>query len=176
MAATRVADGPITFEAVIVPHRSLGRRGLRWLSGVLFALNAGVAAGLWLVGAWPAIGFIGGEIVLAIWLLHRHAMGARSSEMLLLSDAGLRVVQVSERGLRSERELPCGWLRASLDERPGRTPALLVRSRGEAVEIGAALGEMEKRQLALALQDALARQRHPVFDNPQLRDREPQPL
>jgi hypothetical protein len=38
------------------------------------------------------------------------------------------------------------------------------------MEVGAALGEAEKRQLATALLQALERQRNPLFDNPQLRD------
>jgi hypothetical protein len=38
------------------------------------------------------------------------------------------------------------------------------------VEVGASLGEHEKRDLAEALRDALDRWRHPRFDNPQLRE------
>jgi DNA-directed RNA polymerase subunit L len=37
------------------------------------------------------------------------------------------------------------------------------------VEVAAALGEAEKRDLANALTEALYRVKHPVFDNPQLR-------
>ncbi len=160
----------MTFEAVIVPHRSLGRRGLLVLMGVLGALSGGVATGLWLVGAWPAVGFTGIEAGLAIWLLRRHAQGARSSEMLFLSDAGLRVTRVDGRGRRSEQVLPTAWLRAAIEDRPGRTPALVLRGNRWSLEVAASLGEDEKRSLATALDGALQRHHHPVFDNEQLRE------
>ena len=94
-------------------------------------------------------------------------------EMLLLSDQALTVVTIDAAGRRTERTLLVGWLRSSLDERPGRTPALVVRAAGVDVEIAASLGEDEKRALADALRLALDRQRHPTFDNPQLRDVSP---
>lgn len=170
MPNSTIADPAVTFEAAIVPHRSLSARGLRVLAAGLVLPSAGISLGLWLVGAWPVIGFTGLEAALAIWLVRRHALGARGSELLVLSDEGLHVVRVNAGGARSEHLVPPGWIRADLEERPGRTPALLVRSRGQDVEVAAALGEAEKRSLATALQEALRRQRAPVFDNPQLRD------
>jgi uncharacterized membrane protein len=166
-------DASVEFEAVIVPHRSLGRRGLRWLAACLMMLSGGVSFGLWLAGAWPVIGFCGLEIALAIWLLRRHALGARATEMLLLSARGLVVVSVDPSGRRSERTVPTAWLRACLEERPGRAPALILRATGVAVEVATSLGEDEKRALADALSGALERQRHPKFDNPQLQEVSP---
>jgi uncharacterized membrane protein len=57
-----------------------------------------------------------------------------------------------------------------LEEVPGRIPRLLLVSRALRCEIGAALGEAEKRDLAGALSTALHRLRNPIFDNPQLRE------
>ena len=89
--------------------------------------------------------------------------------MLLLSDEGLRVVRTDMAGRRVERRLQSAWLRAGLEERPGRVPALWLSDRGGRMEVGAELGEAEKRDLAAALAAALHRHRNPVFDNPQLR-------
>ena len=158
------------FEAVIVPHRSLSARGMRLLVGFICVLSGGVSAGLWLVGAWPAVGFYGAEIGLALLLLWWDARRVRASERLLLSDGGLRVVRTDARGRRRERVLQAAWLGVSLEERPGRVPALWLTNRGKRMEVGATLGEEEKRDLADALRAALQRWRHPVFDNPQLRD------
>ncbi|HYZ64495.1 MAG TPA: DUF2244 domain-containing protein [Acetobacteraceae bacterium] len=160
---------PVQFEAVIVPHRSLSPAGLRWVVGGLCALSAAVSTGLWLLGAWPVLGFTGIEILLAVWLIRRNAQGARATEMLLLSGAGLRILRTDRRGRRSERVLASYWLRAELEERPGRAPALFVQDRGARVEVGAELGEQEKRELAAALRQALERRRNPIFDNAQLR-------
>ena len=157
------------FEAVIIPHRSLTRAGLRWLVGVICLLSTLISLGVWYIGAWPVIGFDGAEIALALVLLRRNARASRASEMLLLSDEGLRVVRTDMAGRRVERRLQSAWLRAGLEERPGRVPALWLSDRGGRMEVGAELGEAEKRDLAAALAAALHRHRNPVFDNPQLR-------
>ncbi|GAC1348009.1 MAG: DUF2244 domain-containing protein [Acetobacteraceae bacterium] len=170
MASPDLPGPPPQFEAVIVPHRSLDPAGLRWVAGSLCVLSAVVSTGLWLVGAWPVIGFTGAEVALAVWLLRRNARGARASEMLLLSEAGLRIVRTDVAGRRRERRLDGYWVRTTLLERPGRAPALLVSDRRRRVEVGADLGEQEKRDLAEALRQALERHRHPDFDNPQLRE------
>ena len=157
------------FEAVIIPHRSLTRVGLRWLLGFICLLSTLISLGLWYVGAWPVIGFNGVEIALAVVLLRRNARASRASEMLLLSDEGLRVVRTDMAGRRVERRLQSAWLRAELEERAGRVPALWLSDRGGRMEVGAELGEAEKRDLAAALAAALHRHRNPMFDNPQLR-------
>ncbi len=164
-----ISHGTATFEAVIIPHRSLGPTGLRWVIAALAALSALVSVGLWLAGAWPVIGFTGLEVALAVWLLLRHAAIEGESEVLLLSDDGLRIIN-SRRGKRSELKVPVGWLRSSIEERPGRTPALMLRGGKVAIEVATSLGETEKRELAISLGEALSRQRNPVFDNLQLRE------
>lgn len=162
--------GSTVFEAMIVPHRSLSPGGMRVLVGFICVLSGGVSTGLWLVGAWPAVAFCGVEVGLAVALLRWDARRVRASEMLLLSDGGLRVVRTDARGRRSEQVLQAAWLGVTVEERPGRVPALWLTNRGRRMEVGATLGTDEKRDLAEALRAALQRWRHPVFDNPQLRD------
>ncbi len=140
------------------------------LLGFIVLVSSGVSIGLWFIGAWPAIGFNGAEIGLALLLLRRNARASRGSEMLLLSDDGLRIIRTDPAGQRTERTLQPAWLRANLEERPGRVPALWLANRGLRMEVGAELGEAEKRDLAEALNLALHRHRNPMFDNPQLRD------
>ncbi len=157
------------FEAVIVPHRSLSRRGLYGVIGLVSALSALVSLFCWRLGAWPVVGFNGAEVGFALLALNWHAASAaRTSEVLLLSEAGLRVVRAGAGG-PEERLLPVGWLRVVLEERRGRVPGLLVLAQGARLEVAQALGEEEKRSLAAALAGAIERLRHPVFDNPQLR-------
>lgn len=158
------------FEAVIVPHRSLSEAGLRRLLLVICAMcGASAAVFVWL-GAWPVGGFTGLELLLAAVLFRLNARAAKGSEMVLLTEAGLRVIRTSPDGVRRERTLPPAWLNMVLEDRPGRVPALVLVARDIRVEIGRDLGEVEKRDLADALGGALERMRHPRFDNPQLRD------
>ena len=157
------------FEAVIVPHRSLSPRGLAILMTVIGALCALIVLRFWLIGAWPVAGFGVAETGLAIYLLHLNASRARVSELILLSENALRIVRTDRRGRREERELPVGWLNATLEELPGRVPRLLLAARGLREEIATTLGEVEKRDLSAALRAALHRLHSPTFDNPQLR-------
>ena len=158
------------FETIIVPHRSLSPRGVRRLIGAICAACGITALGFVALGAWPVAGFTGIEIVLAALLLRLNAAGARASEMVILDGAGLRIVRTDRRGGRTERCLPASWLAVRLQDRPGRVPALLLTAHGQREEVGASLGEVEKRDLAAALQAAVRNWQNPRFDNPQLRD------
>lgn len=159
----------VLFEAVIVPHRSLSQTGLCLVLGAVLACCLASGTVFALAGAWPVGVFAGAELLLAGLLVRLHLRAARASEMLLLSPDGLRVVRTSPRGAVHSRTLPADWMTVRLEERPGRVPALLLLGHGLREEVGRALGEEAKRDLAEALAAALHRRRNPVFDNPQLR-------
>ena len=161
---------PPEFEAIITPHRSLSAAGLRRLVAVLLLMSASLSTGLWLIGAWPVVAFNGAEMLLALVLLHRNHTARRSTERLLLTGSELTVLRTDRAGRERRRVLDSAWLQAVVHERPGRTPALLLVERGHQLEVGAELGEAEKRDLAEALRAALFRSclRHPVFENPQI--------
>lgn len=166
-------SGPILFEAVCTPPRSLSRRGLR-LIGAAFATAAAVTGLLFaLLGAWPVLGFLGLEVVLVVGLLSANLRwSSRAVEMVVLTEDALRVIRTDGRGRREEARLEPYWTRveARREDGEGAIGALVLRQRGREVEIGRYLSEGEKRHLAEALTQALRRYRNPVFDNPQLRD------
>lgn len=161
------AEVPL-FEAVIVPHRSLSRRGLNLLLAAICILCTANAAAFVAIGAWPVAGFTGIEMLLAAFLFRLNALAAKGSELVLLTPSGMRVIRVTPQKRRSEVVLPPNWLAVDLRERPGRVPGLFLVCHGREEEIGRALGDEEKRDLARALTGALHAWRHPVFDNPQL--------
>lgn len=169
-AAAASSPGETLFQAVIVPHRSLSARQLKILIGVLAGASGCVMTIFWLLGAWPVIGFSGAEILLVIALLRMHAAGARAGELVLLTERELRLVRTDAKGRRREAVLDPTWLTVSIEERRGRVPALWLVARERRTELGASLGETEKRALAQSLAAALDRRRNPRFDNPQLRD------
>jgi uncharacterized membrane protein len=156
------------FEALIVPHRSLSSRTLAVLLGVLALLCCATTGVMVWRGAWPVAGFTGAELLLAAVLFRHNARGVRESELVLLSDAGLRIIRTDAKGRRRERVLPPAWLGVRLTDRPGRVPMLTLAARDLNEEVGRCLGEAEKRDLAAALEAALHRFRHPSFENPQL--------
>lgn len=163
-----MSDSPLLFQAHITPHRSLSPRGLRLLLIVICAMCSISAAVFVALGAWPVGGFTGVELLLAAFLFRLNARAARASELVMLTPDALRIIRTAPDGRRRETSLPPAWLNVRLDERQGRVPALVLATSGRESEIGAALGEAEKRDLAAALAEALYRFRNPVFDNPHL--------
>ena len=123
-----------------------------------------------MLGAWPVLPFGVLEVGLVVTMLTVNTRQARGSELLLLSETELRIVRTEPSGRRREKVLPSGWLNVWLEERDGRVPRLLLTRNDVNEEIGAALGEAEKRDLAACLSRALHRVRNPVFDNVQLRE------
>lgn len=163
MTMTSDMPGTILFEALIVPHRSLSAAGRRWLMLAMAGLCGLVGLRFWFLGAWPVIGFCGLEGAAAIVLIDLNARRARGRELVMLSADTLRVVRTAPSGKRSETTLSSAWLNVVLEEANGKVPRLLLGVRAQRVEVGAALGEAEKRDLAAALRDALHRARNPVF-------------
>ncbi len=161
---------PCFFEAVIVPHRSLSRRGLWLLIGAIGGLSMISSTVFWLLGAWPVAGFNGVEITVAALLLRYNARAARANEVIMLSPTMLRIIRTAADGTRTEQSLPPGWLRVEVQERKGRVPGLYLAAHQMRVEVGASLGEPEKLSLAEGLRTALQDWRHPRFENPQLAD------
>ena len=158
----------LVFEAELRPHRSLSRRGVAIVLGCLGVVSLGVTTMFYLMGAWPIVGFNGGEVLLAAALLRAHARSRRTREVLLLTAQNLRILRYDENGRRTETQLPAAWLNIVLEDRPGRVPALYAATRGRREEVARVLGEPEKRDLAAALKQAIHGMRHPEFNNPQL--------
>jgi uncharacterized membrane protein len=134
----------------------------------LFTVSFCVTTMFWLMGAWPIVGFNGGEVLLACFLLRAHVKSRRAREVLSLTPRDLHITRTDENGGTSEAQLPAAWLNVVLEERPGRVPALYLTIHGRTEEVARVLGEAQKRDLAAALRAALDALRNPVFENPQL--------
>lgn len=161
----------ILFQAVCTPPPPLTRRGYRVLAMLLGVFACGTGTLFLTLGAWPVLPFLGLEVLLALGLVALHGRGAmRSSELVILTPERLRVARTDRRGRRYEAEIEAYWARLSYAANPAHAGILRVESRGRSVEVGRDLALEEKLSLRDALEDALARLRQPVFDNPQLRE------
>jgi uncharacterized membrane protein len=157
------------FEALIVPHRSLTRKGVMGVVAALMVLSAAVALRFLLLGAWPVVIFSLLEVPLAALLLAINLRRARASEMIMLNEQELTVIRTDPAGRRKQVSLPSAWLRVRLDEGRG-CPRVVLSSHGRTCEVGAFLHEPDKLSLFDALSAAVHRVSNPRFDNPQLRD------
>lgn len=153
-----------------MPDRSLGRGGMRVVVGLVGGVSLLIGGVFLAVGAWPVLGFMGAEFALVVGLLALHRRRrARMVEALRLTGATLWIGRQDGAGRRVELALDPYWVRARLEPRAGQVSRLVLATHGREIEVGALLGEAEKRDLARALAAALAAYRAPRFDNPQLR-------
>jgi uncharacterized membrane protein len=162
------AEAP-AFEALIVPHRSLTRRGVLIVVCAMIGLSALVALRFLLLGAWPVVAFSVVEIPVLILLLSINLRRARASELIMLDALALTVIRTDPAGRRQKVSLSSNWLRVDL-EAAGGSAHVLLSSQGRGCEVGAFLHDAEKRSLFEALREALYRLKNPRFDNLQLRD------
>jgi uncharacterized membrane protein len=157
------------FEALIVPHRSLTRRGACGIVAAMLIFSAGVALRFWFMGAWPVVIFSLLDVPLLVALLAINQHRARASELIMLHTDEITIVRTDAAGRRTQDTLPAAWLHIDLSTGQG-TSKLTLSSRGRDCEVGAFLHEPAKVSLFDALRDGLYRANNRRFDNPQLRE------
>jgi uncharacterized membrane protein len=156
-------NGTLYFEAELHPHRSLSRKALLCVLGGMMLGSLYVTTLMYFLGAWPVIGFNGADITLAALLFWLNARAARAKEIIRLYDTVLEITNISPSGKKQVSTLSPDWAKVELQERPGAVPRLVFRARDAAAEVGRQLGEVQKRDLAEALDRALVRRREPRF-------------
>ncbi|HEX2887254.1 DUF2244 domain-containing protein [Vineibacter terrae] len=155
----------VHFNATLVPHRSLSRRGFRWLIGVLLAANLLIGLPVFLLGAWPVIGFMGLDVALVVVLFRLNYKSGRLTETLTLTDSALVVTRLDPEGLVEETRLDAYWLRVDMDDPPEHESRLTLISRGNRLVVGRFLTPDERLEVAKALRAAVARVRTPTYDH-----------
>lgn len=151
---------PVLFEAICAPPPSLGAGGLKIIVALVAGAGSVIGLGFLWFGAWPVLGFFGAELILVVGLLALHRRRTvRQRDIVRLVGGTLHVGTTA---------LAAYWTRVELAPAARGTSRLLVRDRGQVVEIGRALAEADRRDLAVALRQALAANREPRFANPQL--------
>jgi uncharacterized membrane protein len=145
------------FAAVIRPHRSLGRDGIRIVL-TLFCIASVVASLPFVVlGFWPVAGFFGLDF-LALYVAFRiNRRQGESFEELVLTRIQLLFRRVTHRGEEREWRFNPLWTRLDreIDDEFGMQKLSLV-SRGEQVVIARELSPPERESLAEEFGRALA--------------------
>lgn len=151
-----VTPEPPLFSAVLTPHRSLDRTGLRAVMLVVGGTSALAGAAFLAMGAWPVSGFFGLDVLLVYLALRTSVGAAKAFEEVLVTASELRVRKVSRRGQVSEWTLNPLWVRLHCirDEEFGMQRVLLV-SRGRSLPVAAFLPPQEKESFAAALGRAI---------------------
>jgi len=169
MSSCQILPQAPVFEALIVPHRSMTRRGVTYLAATVVVISLGIGMRFLLLGAWPVLLFSLLEIPVLGVLLALNLRECRASELILLDQRQITVTRTDAGGHQTSFSLPTAWLRVSLEDDHGASRVILT-SHGRGREIGGFLHEPDKALLCEALQRAMHDVRNPAFDNPQLRD------
>jgi uncharacterized membrane protein len=119
-----------------------------------------ISMGAFLAGAWPVFGFMGLDVLLAYVALRASLRSARVSETLELDQDMLTVERMDARGRTRSWRLQPAWLRVELP-RTGPKAAIVLRSHGHALPVGAFLSDDQRAAVAAGLRNALARWRLP---------------
>jgi uncharacterized membrane protein len=149
----------VHFSTLLRPHRSLSADGFKWVMRGAIAANLLIGLPMYLLGAWPVLGFMGLDVWLLYWLFQRSYLDARRSETLTLTDRELIVDRIAPDGEREQHRLDAYWLRVEDGER------LVVVSRGNRVVIGRFLSPGEREAVGEQLKAALAALRSPRYDH-----------
>ncbi len=154
--------GPVIFDALLTPHRSLGRRGFVVFMCAFCAVSFLAGLAFFLLGAWPVPGFLGLDVLLVYVAFKINHRRARMYETVRLTHDDLTVERVDPRGRRRAWRFQPGWLQVLMDDPPRHDSKLVLRSHGRSLAIGGFLTPQERLDLARALCEALERARRPA--------------
>jgi uncharacterized membrane protein len=145
------------FDAVLYPHRSLGRAGFIVLMFAIVGLSAIIGAGFVLVGAWPVTGFLGLDVLLLYLAFRWNYRCGRLTEFIRLDRDGLEVRRVEPDGRARVWSFEPYWVRVEI----GRDRQLRLCCHGRELVLGAFLSIEERLAVAEALRAALDARRAP---------------
>jgi len=150
------------FEAVLSPHRSLSPLGFVLVMGGLIGISIAIGVGFSLVGAWPVLGFLGIDILLVYLAFRISYDAARQCQHVRLGVDALEIAFHNPGGRDRHAVLEPYWARVEVEPINARRGRLVIRSRGEFIELGAFLANDEKLAFAGALSHALRQARDPI--------------
>ncbi|MEZ2332537.1 DUF2244 domain-containing protein [Mesorhizobium sp. RCC_202] len=150
------ADEPF-FQALLTPHRSLGRTGFLILMGALLFGWAVTGAFFLSHGAWPVFGFFGLDVIAVYIAFRANYRTARAREEISVSRTSLDIRKTAPSGRSEAHHFNPFWTRFSVARHAeiGITK-MAVEVQGESVTIGGFLDPDSRESFATAFSRALA--------------------
>jgi uncharacterized membrane protein len=152
---TLPADQPF-FRALLLPHRSLGRKGFIILLTVVTVAWLGIGAIFLAQGAWPVFGFFGLDVALLYFAFRANYRAARAHEEVSMSRTALDIRKVAPSGRSVAYRFNPFWARFDVarHELIGIT-SMAVEGQGRHVRIGDFLNPDDRESFAKAFSSAL---------------------
>jgi len=150
------ADQPF-FQALLMPHRSLGRTGFLVVMSILGFASL-VTGGFFLMhGAWPIFGFFGLDLLLIYIAFRLNYRAARAREEVSLSRTSLDILKTAPSGRREAYHFNPFRARFEVARHDEiGIVGMAVNAEGRTVPIGAFLEPDARDSFAAAFSRALA--------------------
>lgn len=158
--STKTQARPL-FAATLTPHRSLSRRGYRYVIALACIMATVPGIVFFSMGAWPIVGFLGLDLIAIWWALSSSMQARREYEEVTLWPDQLEVKQVSATGKsRLSRFSPVLVKLVIHRDFHERVIGLHLRSGDTDLVIGDFLSTDEKSSFAKVFGTALKKARH----------------
>lgn len=157
--ATQTQARPL-FAATLTPHRSLTRRGYRYVIALACILASIPGIVFFSLGAWPVVGFLGLDVLAIWWALSASMKSGKEYEEVTLWPDQLEVKQVSAKGKVDLTRFNPFFVKLVIDrDFNERTTGLHLRTRDSDLIIGAFLNPDDKASFAKVFGSALKKAR-----------------
>ncbi len=148
------------FAATLKPHRSLTRRGYRYVIALACVMASIPGIVFFSLGAWPIVGFLGLDIVAIGWALTASMKSGKQYEVVTLWPDELEVKQVAASGKAEITRFNPFFVKLVIDrDFNERTTALHLRTRDTDLTIGAFMNPDDKASFAKVFGTALKKAR-----------------
>lgn len=141
-------------DLTIKRNCSISPRDLLYVLALAACVSLGIATGFAYFGAWPILPFAGLEVLALATAFYLNGRHAADYERIALAEGRL-VVETSDVGRIERHEFNPQWLRLD-EQRFGHELHLLLRSRGNELEIGRHLDTERRASLAARLRHSLS--------------------
>jgi len=148
------------FAATLTPHRSLTRRGYRYVIALACVLATIPGIVFFSLGAWPVVGFLGLDVLAIGWALAASMKSSKQYEVVTLWPDELEVKQVAPNGKTEITRFNPFFVKLVIDrDFNERTTGLHLRSRETDLAIGAFMNPDDKASFAKVFGTALKKAR-----------------
>ncbi len=146
----------VFFDATLKPNRSLNRRGFVLIFALLLAMNALLALRLAASGGWPILPFLGFDILALGAAFAFNTRSGRLTEHIRLGQGALTVTHVDPGGASQDWSFEPAWVRVVLHDGAHGAGRITITTNGKGVAVAEFLTPGERREVAAALNEALA--------------------
>ena len=148
-------DAILYMDDAIRPHRSLSKRGLVVVLGVMVIYNLIVAVFMLAIGAFPVPIFLGIDVAAIAIAFNVSNRRARRGERVQVTHDEVRVIRESAAASQTIWASPTAFTRIEIDKEDERVTRVRVRLSGRSLAVGAALGPRQRADFAARLQAAI---------------------